>query len=115
MSVPKRSTQSAKNLRKQETDAERLIWSYLRAGKMDGLKFRRQQPVGPYIVDFACLDKNIIIEIDGGQHTENIKDETRDAWLADQGFKILRFWNNDVLKETDAVLESIRLALTPPP
>ena len=106
MTKNKRLTPPAKNLRKRATDAERLLWRYLRAKQMEGIKFRRQEPVGNYIVDFICFDRRIIVEIDGGQHArdENInKDKERDEWLRNQGFKVLRFWNNDVLNNINGV------------
>jgi very-short-patch-repair endonuclease len=103
-------------LRKNATDAERLLWHQLRFWQVDGFKFRRQQPLGPYIVDFVCLQKKLIIEIDGGQHMEQAQyDAKRDAWLRDQGFVILRFWNNDVLKNIDGVMEMIAKSLQSTP
>jgi len=71
------------------------------------MKFRRQHPVGDYIVDFVCLEIKLIIEVDGGQHSGDIRDEIRDSWLSGEGFKILRYWNNQVLNETEAVVEDI--------
>ncbi len=111
--------QFTKNLRQNMTDAEQLLWKHLRAHRMDGQKFRRQQPVGPYIVDFVHFAQRLIIEADGGQHTGSAHDDVRDAWLHSQGFRVLRFWNNDILLRTDAVLEAIWAALhaqsaTPP-
>ena len=98
----------ARQLRREPTNAERLLWQRLRFWQVNGFKFRRQQPLGPYIVDFTCLQTKLIIEIDGGQHMEQAEyDAKRDAWLRDQGFVILRFWNNDVLKNIDGVLEMI--------
>jgi very-short-patch-repair endonuclease len=87
------------------------LWRHLRAKQLGGFKFRRQQPMGNYIVDFVCLEKRIIIELDGGQHTtdtEKMKDHVRDLWFMEQGFKVLRFWNNDVFKNINGVLEVIR-------
>ena len=75
---------------------------------MEGLKFRRQQPIGNYVVDFICLEKSLVIEVDGGQHAGNKKDEERDAWLKSEGFKVLRFWNNEVLNNMEGVSEMIR-------
>jgi very-short-patch-repair endonuclease len=89
----------AKDLRHSETQAEQIIWSWLRAKKLDGVKFRRQEPVGAYVVDFVSFERKLIIEIDGGQHNveENkVNDELRTQWLESQGFRVLRFWNNDV-------------------
>jgi very-short-patch-repair endonuclease len=105
----------AKTLRKNATDAERQLWRYLRKRQL-GVKFRQQQPLGHYIVDFVCFEKRLIIEIDGGQHQEQIVyDEIRTDWLKQQGYKVLRFWNNQVLYEIEAVLEAINVALTIPP
>ena len=99
--------QFTKSLRQNMTDAEQLLWRHLRAHRMDGQKFRRQQPLGPYIVDFVHFGLRLIVEADGGQHVDSEHDATRDAWLRSQGFTLLRFWNNDILHNTDAVLESI--------
>jgi very-short-patch-repair endonuclease len=98
----------AKALRKQMTDAERRLWRHLRNRELGGWKFRRQYPVGPYIVDFICLEKNVVIEVDGGQHDENKElDLQRSAYLNKMGYRVIRFWNNEVLQETEAVLEAI--------
>jgi very-short-patch-repair endonuclease len=98
-----------KALRKRPTDAEQLLWRHLRMKQTEGLKFRRQQPIDNYIVDFICFENRIIIEVDGGQHAdENNKDRERDSYLQQFGFKVLRFWNNDVLQNTNEVLEIIR-------
>jgi very-short-patch-repair endonuclease len=99
------------------TDAERLLWQHLRAHRLARSKFRRQQPIGPYIVDFACLASRLVIEVDGGQHLDNVRDARRDDWLRQQGFTVLRFWNNDVLLSIDSVLEEIlrHLPLSPSP
>ena len=92
-------TPIAKALRKRLTDTERLLWRHLRAKQLEGLKFRRQEPIGRYIVDFVCHEKRIVIEVDGGQHsTDKNRDAERDKWLNKQGYKVLRFWNNEVLK-----------------
>jgi len=96
-----------KNLRKRPTDAEQVLWNHLRMKQMEGLKFRRQQPIDNYIVDFVCFENRIIIEADGGQHKENNKDRERDLNLQHNGFKVLRFWNNEVLQNTNGVLEII--------
>jgi very-short-patch-repair endonuclease len=106
----------ARQLRRNPTDAERLLWRKLRFWQVDGLKFRRQQPLGPYIVDFVCLEKRLVIEVDGGQHAEDANyDNNRDACLQEQGFIVLKFWNNDVLKNTDGVMDVIveKLKCTP--
>jgi very-short-patch-repair endonuclease len=98
-----------KSLRKRPTDAEQLLWKNLRMKQLEGLKFRRQQPIDHYIVDFVCFENRIIIEVDGGQHaSDNNKDRERDSYLQKLGFKVLRFWNNDVFQNTTGVLEVIR-------
>lgn len=87
----------AKNLRKRPTDAESILWKHLRLKQIEGFKFRRQVPIDNYIADFVCFEKRLIIEIDGGQHAiESVKDGKRDEYLRENGFKILRFWNNEV-------------------
>jgi very-short-patch-repair endonuclease len=110
----------ARALRKNSTDAERSLWSRLRARRLDGVKFRRQQALGPYVVDFLCLEPKLVIEVDGGQHAEQISNDLqRTAYLKVLGYRVLRFWNHEVLGDPDAVLESIRAALfdipSPPP
>ncbi|MEW8222682.1 MAG: endonuclease domain-containing protein [Candidatus Thiodiazotropha taylori] len=103
----------AKRLRQNMTEAERVLWKQLRAHRMSEQKFRRQQPIGPYIVDFVNFGANLIIECDGGQHNQSASDRKRDAWLNQQGFKVLRFWNHDILNNTESVLTEI-LSLLPP-
>lgn len=106
----------AKSLRKHSTDAELKLWHHLRGKRMLSLKFRRQQPIGPYIVDFVCCDRKIVIECDGGQHLESEKDLSRDAWLTRQGYRVLRFWDNEILLNLDDVLETIyRMCTDHPP
>jgi len=106
----------ARELRKSMTDSERVLWKNLRLRQIEGFKFRRQQPIGNYIVDFVCFEKRLIIEVDGGQHSEHVTyDSKREAWLESQGFKILRFWDNQVLKEIEAVTEVIFEVLSGPP
>ena len=97
----------AKQLRSNMTDAERELWRHLRAHRFQHEKFRRQQPLGLYIVDFICFERKVIIEVDGGQHFESTDDAQRDAWLRSQGYTVLRFWNNEVLGQTEAVLDRI--------
>jgi very-short-patch-repair endonuclease len=97
------------------TDAERRLWYHLRAHRFDSYKFKRQIPIGPYVVDFACLGRKLIIEIDGGQHADNLQDIVRDDYLRAEGFLVLRFWNNDVLRNTNGVLEVILSTLTQAP
>ena len=82
----------ARELRKNLTDAERMLWAALRLRQIEGYKFRRQRPIGPYIVDFVCLEKSLVIEVDGGQHEgQLVHDTSRDAWLESQGYRVLRF------------------------
>jgi very-short-patch-repair endonuclease len=103
--------QRARDLRKNSTDAERHLWYQLRANRL-GFKFKRQVPIGPYIVDFVCLEKRLIIELDGGQHMDNqIYDMKRMDWLMAHGFKVLRFWNHDVFQQMPSILEVIMTAL----
>ena len=114
-----KSQHIAKILRKRPTDAEKLMWRHLRGKQLEGFKFRRQEPIGRYVGDFVCYEKRILVEVDGGQHSVE-KDGDRKRWLEGQGFKVLRFWNNDVLKNIQGVLEVIRRhclshpPLTPP-
>jgi len=103
-----------KRMRREPTKAEARLWSILRAGRMDGAKFKRQEQIGDYIVDFVCFAERLIVEADGSQHVENGADQVRDAWLKSQDFRILRFWNDDILRDTDAVSEAIHAALRPP-
>ena len=102
------SNQSARALRKRMTDAERLLWRHLRNRELDGWKFRRQYPVGSFIVDFICVEKNLVIEFDGGPHAENEEQDIKSsAYLNRMGYRVFRFWNNQVMQETEAVLEAI--------
>jgi primosomal protein N' (replication factor Y) len=86
------------------TDAEKRLWSALRDKRLSAFKFRRQRPVGPFIADFACLERRLIVEADGGQHNGSAEDGRRTQWLEDHGWTVLRFWNNDILKNTEGVL-----------
>ena len=106
-----KSTTRARRLRRDATDAERRLWYRLRARQIDGAKFVRQEPIGPYVADFICRERHLIIEVDGGQHATDPRDAVRDRWLSEQGYRVLRFWNNDVLANTEGVLESIAAAL----
>jgi very-short-patch-repair endonuclease len=102
-----------RNLRNAQTDAERKLWTSLRTKRLDGFKFKRQQPIGEYIVDFVSFETNLIVELDGGQHNETMnleKDEQRTNWLKSRGYGVLRFWNNEVLENLDGVLLTIREA-----
>ncbi len=119
--LPTRTLATARTLRATGTDAEHKLWYYLRARRLDGFKFRRQHPVPPYIIDSYCDELRLVIELDGSQHSEEI-DRTRTQALERQGLLVLRFWDNQVLQDTDAVLEAIltvardrTLSPTPPP
>src|SRR5262249_2720487 len=101
----------ARQLRQDATDAERRMWSALRDRRLLRFKFRRQHPIGPYVVDFACTRCHIVTELDGGQHTHSVEDVRRTAWLQGQGRRVIRFWNNDVLSNTSGVTETILRAL----
>jgi len=105
-----RLTDLARSLRRRSTDAERTLWRSLRARQLGGLRFRRQHPIGDYIVDFVCLERALVIELDGGQHSEPMqktRDVARDRWLEEEGFMVLRFWDNEVLTNVEGVLEVI--------
>ena len=105
----------AKSLRKRLTNTERLLWKHLRAKQIEGLKFRRQEPIGKYIVDFVCHEKRIVIEVDGSQHSiDKAIDKERDEWLKEHGYEVMRFWNNEVLENIEGVLEVIRNSLLSP-
>jgi very-short-patch-repair endonuclease len=101
----------ARRLRRDATDAERRLWRRLRARQIGNAKFVRQEPVGPYVVDLVCREHRLIIEVDGGQHATDPRDAVREDWLRERGYRVLRFWNNDVLTNTEGVLESIAQAL----
>jgi very-short-patch-repair endonuclease len=90
-------------MRKKPTDAEKRLWQILRDRRLGDLKFRRQVALGPYIVDFVCFEKRVIIEADGSQHADNLRDRERDAWLQSEGFSVWRFWNTDILRQPEAV------------
>jgi len=105
--TPKRIRDFAKKMRREPTDAEAAMWRLLRHRRLAHLKFRRQAPLQNFILDFVCFDKRIIIEIDGSQHSSSERDAARDAILNADGFRIVRYWNNDVLLRPTAVLEDI--------
>jgi very-short-patch-repair endonuclease len=106
------SQKRAKVLRRQSTEAEKKLWLHLRNRQVGELKFRQQAPIGPYIADFLAVDALLVIELDGGQHSDQTDhDEKRTAWLEQQGYRVLRFWNNDVLANTEGVIENIQLFL----
>lgn len=106
-------TQFARHLRRGMTDAETRLWFHLRCNRLEGFHFRRQHPVGPLVADFMCVKAQLIIEIDGSQHLDSSQDEIRDRWLSENGYRILRFWNHDVLKRADKVLGMIVESLIP--
>jgi very-short-patch-repair endonuclease len=101
----------ARALRVTMTDAERRLWACLRGRRLVGYKFRRQHPLGRFIVDFACIEHRLVIEVDGGQHCDSPDDERRTAWLERQGWRVLRFWNNEVLTNSEGVQETILTTL----
>ena len=100
-----------RTLRNSMTVAEIRLWQRLRSRQLAGCKFRRQHPYLDFVLDFVCLERRLVIEVDGGQHLENERDQRRDKRLQEAGFLVLRFWNNQVLQETDAVVEVIWAAL----
>ena len=95
-------TERARLLRENSTTVERRLWYRLRARSLNGHKFVRQEPIGPYIVDFICREKGLIIELDGGQHADSLHDAIRDKWLTEHGYRVVRFWNNDLTKISKA-------------
>src|SRR5215470_19713982 len=106
-----KKTQRSRRLRRDSTAAELKLWNRLRARAIDGNKFVRQEPVGPFIVDFVCRERRLVVEVDGGQHATDARDAVRDRWLSEQHYRVLRFWNNDVMGNIDGVLETIADAL----
>ena len=106
-----RKTGIARKLRSNSTDAELRLWNRLRSRNLEGCKFVRQEPIGRYVVDFVCRERRLVIEIDGGQHSDNKSDLMRDHWLRQHNYGVLRFWNNDVLMNMDGVLDVIARAL----
>jgi very-short-patch-repair endonuclease len=111
--VPTYTKTFSRQLRSEMIVAESHLWRRLRARQIHGFKFRRQHPVGKCILDFACIEARLAIEVDGGQHNEmQINDDQRTAWLEAQGWKVLRFWNNEVLQNIEGVLEKVLNALT---
>ena len=112
----KRSTKRAQELRNNPTDAERHLWTHLSSRRLNGHKFTRQASIGPFICDFVCREHGLVVEVDGGQHDLNAaRDAVRTVYLEAQGYRVLRFWNNDVLRNLDGVLHVISAALFPHP
>jgi len=110
--MKRETTEHARQLRKNLTDAEQRLWRCLRYRQLNGRKFRRQQPIGPYIVDFVCFENRVVVELDGGQHAgRSIADEKRTRWLEAQGFHVVRFWNHEALTGVEVVLTVINQAL----
>lgn len=111
--MPKGLILKAKELRNNLTEAEKYLWYVLRVKNL-GVKFRRQVIIGNYIVDFICFERRLIIELDGGQHADNKQDKIRDEWLEERGYRVLRFWNNEVLGNRGGVMEKIVEGLNHP-
>ena len=109
-----KSKSFARTLRRNMTRAELCLWKKIKRKQLNA-KFRRQQKIGDYIVDFVCFENKLIIEVDGGQHCERACDKTRDVWLEERGYKVLRFWNNDILKNMDGVVKVIAENIPPSP
>ncbi|MCM2475829.1 DUF559 domain-containing protein [Rhizobium sp. CG5] len=101
------TTSRARSLRKVDNDAEGNLWSELRNRRLNGFKFVRQLPIGPYFADFACRDQNLVVEIDGSQHAESLRDAVRNHHMIAEGWSVVRFWNTDVLRNMPSVLETI--------
>ena len=106
-----KKTNRARALRLHSTDAEKKLWYRLRSRSLGGFKFVRQEPIGPFVADFVCRERLLTVEVDGGQHATDKRDAVRERWLKDHGYNVLRFWNNDVLSNTNGVLEVILNAL----
>jgi very-short-patch-repair endonuclease len=104
-------TARARRLRSKSTSAELRLWYQLRSRSIEGCKFVRQEPIGPYVVDFVSRERRLVVEVDGGQHADNEQDRVRDRWFEQHGYRVLRFWNNDVMRNMDGVLESIAEAV----
>ena len=103
---------TARKLRRSSTDVERKLWHRIRDKQVEGFRFRRQRPIGRFIVDFICLDARLIVELDGGQHAESVAhDQKRSAFLHERGYRVLRFWNNEVIENIEGVLERLREVL----
>ena len=107
----RRKVRIERRLRSRQTDAERKLWFAVRDRRLSGFKFVRQEAIGHFIVDFVCRDKRLVVEVDGGQHADSAEDAARDAFLAGEGYRVIRFWNNDVLTNRDGVLTVILQAL----
>ena len=105
----------ARQLRRDQTDAEQRLWAHLRDRQLSGVKFRRQRPIDPCVADFCCPQRRLVVELDGGQHAEDVAaDQKRSRFLEERGYRVLRFWNHNVLGNTEAVLERIAEVLSDP-
>ena len=110
--IPRVSLERARELRQRSTDSERRLWYWLRNRQIDGVKFQRHVPLGKYVVDFLAADHRLIVEIDGGQHaSQQAYDRRRTSWLEAQGYRVIRFWSNEVLANTEGVILAIGTAL----
>ena len=115
---PEQQTERARSLRSEQSDVEKRLWRGLCDHELDGFKFRRQHGIGPYIVDFVCIEAGLVVELDGGQHAEQVSyDSRRSFFIEAAGYRVVRFWNNEVLENTEGVLERIceLLAVSPSP
>ena len=108
--IPLAAKSRARDMRRTLTDAERKLWYALRDRRMQSVKFRRQAPIGFYIADFLCVQHRLVVEVDGSQHAQSSRDAARDAWLQREGYRVLRFWNRDVLTARESVLATIAAA-----
>ena len=117
MTEYRRPTMLAQSLRNNATPAERQLWRHLSKRQIQGHKFSRQMPIGPFVADFLCREARLVIEVDGGQHCESKRDRSRTDFIEAQGFRVIRFWNNEVLENIEGVLLTIAHALieAPPP
>jgi len=108
-----RPPRTARALRSNATEAERRLWRHLKTRQVVGFKFRRQHPIGPYVADFCCLEKRLIVELDGGQHVRQVrKDQQRTEWLEAAGYRVVRFWNRKIFEDIDSVVREIEAHLT---
>jgi very-short-patch-repair endonuclease len=110
----KPTLKKAKALRREMTHAERMLWSILRNRKINGAKFRRQQPIGPFIADFVCQEARLVVEADGGQHADSASDRRRTAFLNGAGYRVIRLWNNEINENLDGVAQAIAAAISAP-
>ena len=108
--IPRGAKKRARAMRRAPTEAERKLWRALRDRRLQAIKFRRQTPIGPYVADFLCVEHRLVVEADGSRHAQNTGDIVRDSWLTEHGYKILRFWNHDILTTQESVLATIAAA-----